>query len=140
MSAFDPLIQSKIDVIDAVEAGAAAVAAFHHPEVGPTDYDALDFPYVQVLPENTKDQGGNEFQHQIRVNCYFERDRGDAYTEYLEAVGEATTNALAEVSDIKCVISYRPTTIEDYAGELNGTLILLVSVQLSIGTLVDLGA
>jgi len=140
MSAFDPLIQSKIDVIDAVEAGAAAVAAFHAPEVGPTDYDSLDFPYVQVLPENTTDQGGNEFQHQIRLNCYFERDRGDAYTEYLEAVGTATTNALAEVSDIDCVYSFRPTTIEDYAGELNGTLILLVSVQLSIGTLVDLGA
>ena len=140
MSAFDPLIQSKIDVIDAIEQGAAAVDAFHAPEVGPTDYDALDFPYIQVLPENTTDQGGNEFQHQVRLNCYFERDRGDAYTDYLRAVGDATTNALAALSDEPSVVSFRPTTIEDYAGELNGTLILLVSVQVSVGTLVDLGA
>ena len=140
MSAFDPLFENRIAVIDAATAGAATVDELTTPSVGPTAYDRIEYPYCQILPEATDDQGGNEWAHTLRINCYFEREREYEYTTLLATVLDAATAALDAIADIECVVSYRPQLIEDFAGELDNTLLLLISVQLRVTTVVDLGA
>jgi hypothetical protein len=127
-------------VIDAAERGAAA-ADLRDPVVGPVDYSALSYPYVEILPESTDDQGGNEWAHTLRANLYFERGRRTDYVDdVLPAVRDIVTGIIEELGTVECVVSYRPTTVEDFAGELDGTLVLLVSAQFTVSTLVDVGA
>lgn len=137
MSYFAALLDAKIDVIDAAERG-AATADLRDPVVGPVDYDALSYPYVEILPESTDAQGGNEWAHTLRANLYFERGRRTEYTtDILAAVRDIVTGVIGELGDVSCVGRIVPQTIEDYAGELDGTLVLLVSVQFSVLTQID---
>jgi len=138
MSAFQSLLENKIAVLDAVEAG-ASVAGFRDPVVGPTDYAAIEYPYIEVLPVSTDDQGGNEYSHTVAVNLLFERDRDTEYTDAIrEVLLPVVTGAIAELGDVDCVVTYRPQSIEDFVGENAGTLLYGITVRFSVTTLVDL--
>ena len=137
MTAFDALLDNKIRVVEAAQAGATN-EFLSDPTVGPTQFQKLDYPAVQILPESTDDQGGNQFAHTLRVNCYFERERDTDYLDVLEVIKDVTTGVIQELGEIDCVLTYRPTTIEDYAGQLDNTLLLLVSIQFTVTTQVDL--
>jgi hypothetical protein len=134
------LYQSRSQCIDAVAHGAGTVAELNAPVVGPVSFGdgRLDYPYVQVLPEQTTQQSGNDWQHTIRLNCIFERRRDSDYLRFLEVTLEATQAALSELSDVGCVYSFVPTLIEDYASEDDGNLLVMISVQIQVGALVDL--
>lgn len=136
---FDTLFSQRQDIIGAVEDGAAKIDTLHDPFVGPTTFDAIEYPSVQILPESTDYQGGNDWNHQVRLNCYFERDRATDYLDALAAVGDAVVEAMSCLSDVGCVYSYLPTLIEDFAGEdPTGTSVYLISVRIEVGTLADL--
>lgn len=140
MNPWQALYQSRRDCIHAVQAGAARVEELHDPVVGPVSYgNRIDYPYVQVLPETTTQQSGNDWQHTIRLNCIFERERDADYLRFLEATFDAVREALSELSEVGCVYSYVPATVEDFAGEDDGNLLVMISVQLVVGSLVDLG-
>lgn len=133
------LFENKRDVIEAISDGADAVDTLHTATLGPVAETRTDYPYAEVLPENTEYQSGNEFAHTIRLNCYFERtERNDDYLLMLATAFDAVKESIDELASVGCVVSYRPQTIEDYAGELDGTLLVLISIQLRITTLVDL--
>jgi len=142
---FDTLAAQRTDIIEAVEAGARKPDTLTDPFVGPTTFDAISYPAVQVLPESTDYQGGNDFVHQLRLNCYFNREReatgidNQKYLDALAAAMDATREALNCLSDVGCVYNYLPTLIEDYAGDdPQGTAVFLISIRLEVSTLVDL--
>lgn len=132
-------------VIEAIRDGAAHVEAFHGPVIGPTTYESISYPYAEVLPESSAYQGGNEWEHLIRLNGYFERERdrradhpGDAYLDQLTTLLDAVSACMDELAAEEIVMSYIPQTVEDFAGELDGTALLLISVQFRVTTLADL--
>lgn len=136
------LYQSRADCLEAVEHGVANAAAdgpLRDPVVGPVSFDRIDYPYTQVLPESTDYQGGNEFEHTIRLNCIFTRERDEDYLTFLSATFDAVEAALAALADVDCVYHYLPTTVEDFAGERDDTMLVMISVQLLVGSQVDLG-
>jgi hypothetical protein len=130
--------ESRANVIEAVERGAATVDRLNGPTLGPTTFSSIDYPEIQVLPESMDQQDGNEYVHTIRLNCFFQRSRGVSYLDHLRAAMDATQAALDEVRDVDCVYSFVPTSIEDFAGESDADALLLISVQLQIATLIDL--
>ena len=140
MTFAERLYQSRRDAIRAVEHGASTVDELHDPVVGPVSFGdgRIDYPYVQVLPETTTQQSGNDWQHTIRLNCIFERTRESDYLRFLEVTFDAVAAALDALADVSCVYSYVPTTIEDFAGQDDGDMLVMISVQIQVGTLVDL--
>jgi len=138
MSAFQSLLENKIAVLDAVKRG-AHIDGLRDPVVGPTDYAAISYPYLEVLPVSTTDQGGNEYSHTGAVNLLFERDRTTEYTAAIrEVLLPVVTGAIDELGTVDCVVTYRPQTIEDCVGENAGTLLYGITVRFSVTTLVDL--
>lgn len=140
MNPWQRLYQSRSEVIEAIQHGASEVEALHDPVTGPVSFGdgRLDYPYVQVLPESTTQQSGNDWQHTVRLNCIYERDRDSDYLRFLEVTFEAVERALARLEGVGCVYRYVPATVEDYAGENDGNLLVMISVQIVVGSLVDL--
>lgn len=138
MSLASRLARSRSECIAAVEHGAATVDELHDPVVGPVSFgDRIDYPYVQVLPESTNRQGGNDWQHTIRLNCIFHRTRDADYLRFLEVTFDAVAAALDALGGVSCVYSYLPTTVEDFAGENDGDMLVMISVQLAVGSQID---
>jgi len=133
------LYQSRRDAIAAVEHGAATVDELHDPVVGPVSFGdgRIDYPYVQVLPETTTQQTGTDWQHTIRLNCIFERTRESDYLTFLEVTFDAVAAALDALAGVSCAGTYYPTTVEDFAGENDGDLLVMISVQLVVGSPID---
>ena len=125
--------------IDAVETAVAKNDdVFRTQYVGPSTWENMDYPVAEILPEETARTGPNDWEHSIRLNLYFERTKRTDYAEHiLRPVSDVLTDALAELSALSCVNNYRPERIEDYAGELDDTLIILVSIELRVETLID---
>lgn len=132
------LLASRIPVIEAIEAAAHETSGVESLALGPRSWDRIDYPFVEVLPESSDYQGGNEYSHTVRINTYFERGRDDSYYDHLETAIHATVNALARLDKEETVVTWRPQTVEDFAGELDNTLILMISVQIRVTTLHDL--
>lgn len=134
------LYQSRADCIEAVEHGAAIAAdggPLREPVVGPVTFDRVDYPYTQVLPESTERQGANDWQHTIRLNCIFTRERDEDYLTYLSATFDAVAAAMDALADVSCVYYYQPTRVEDFAGERDNTMLVMISVQLTVGSQID---
>lgn len=130
---------ARVPVIEAVEKGA------HHirdtagdPTVGPVTWERLNYPHVEVLPESSEYQGGNEFAHLVRVNVYFERSKGDGYLDHLRVAMDAVNGATEALKDEPHAVTWRPESIQDFAGEVDNTLVLLISTQLRVTSLTDL--
>lgn len=141
----NPWYDQREAIIQAIEAGAAEVDELHTPTVGPITYSRADYPYTEILPEASQRDGGNNWDHTVRLNCYFERHRpqetnheGQQYLSQLSVAMDATKEALAKLAAETVVNYYVPRQIEDYAGELDNTSVLLISVQIAVGTAVDL--
>ena len=139
MSFASRLYESRADAIRAVEHGAATVDELHDPVVGPVSFGdgRIDYPYVQVLPESTDQQTGTDWQHTIRLNCIFKRTRDADYLRFLEVTFDAVAAALDALADVSCVGTFYPRSVEDFAGENDGDLLVMISVQLVVGSPVD---
>lgn len=125
--------------IRAVEHGVAAVDAFEDSYTGPRTFDRIDYPIAEVLPQETARTDGNEFTHTIYANLYFERERGQDYVDdVLHPTAAVIDEVLAALKATECVVTFVPAAIEDYAGELDDTLVLLVSIRFEMVTVVDL--
>jgi len=133
------LYQNKLAVLQAIQRGAQSVDELPDSNLGPTDFGRVDYPYAQVLPEQTAFESGNEWAHTVRLNLIFQRGkREDDYLTFMAVAFDAVKQAIAELSTVDCVVSYLPQLIEDFAGETNGNLLVMFSVQLRVSTLVDL--
>lgn len=132
----------RADPIEAVEHGVEQASEHFAagPYLGPRTFDALDYPTAEVLPDETTRTDPTNWQHSIIVNLYFERQRGLDYVEdVLHPVAAVLDEVTLALSDVDCATDYHPERIQDFAGELDGTGVLLVSITFRIRTLVDPG-
>jgi len=56
----------------------------------------------------------------------------------MERMFEVLKSVIGELNTTGCVVSALPQSIEDFPGELNGTLLVAFRIQLRITTLIDL--
>jgi hypothetical protein len=131
----------RADPIEAVEHGVEAESdLFRSMHTGPRSFDRIDYPLAEVLPEETNRLDATNWSHAVRVNLYFERGRDLDYVEdVLHPVAGVLDSVLTSLGDTECTNNYYPETIEDYAGELDNTKLLLVSIRFRVTTLVDPG-
>lgn len=132
----------RADPIEAVEHGAEAASEHFRagPYVGPRTYDGLDYPAIEVLPDSTERTGPTNWTHSIVVNCYFQRSRGLEYVgDVLHPIAAVLDECLDALSDVGCANNYYPESIQDFAGELDNTSVLLVSIRLRVTTSVNPG-
>jgi len=105
---------------------------------GPRTRDRIDYPAGEVLPENVSRVGPNEYQASLRANLYFQRERDTEFVDdILHAVADVTEEAMVAFKATECVGQYVPAAFELYAGELDNTLVILMSIQFDVSVLVD---
>jgi hypothetical protein len=132
----------RADPIEAVEHGVAVAeqnGSLEATDTGPRSFDRIDYPFGQVLPQDTRRTDGNEFTHTINVALLFERGRETDYVDdILHPVADVIDEVLSELSATDSVVTYVPSAIEDYAGELDDTLLIMIRVEFTVTTLVNL--
>lgn len=107
--------------------------------VGPRTWQRIDYPVAEVIPDSVSRSGGHEFTARVRAHLYFERDREYEFVDdVLHPVAGVVTDALDAADATTCIGGAVPSNIDFFAGELDNTAILLVSVEFEIQTLVDL--
>lgn len=122
-----------------IEAADAHFATTHD---GPLNFNRIDYPAAQVYLENFERAGGNGTEYTVAVSTtlYFEWGRETSTREDvlhpLAAVMDATLSAFDGVG---CITDYHPARIDFFAGEPASSLVLAVSVQFRVRTLVDPG-
>ena len=133
------LFESKLDVIEGIKRGVESVDALNDATLGPTTYEQTDYPYPEILPSSTNFEGGNEFSHTVDLGVIFERtERQDDYLVMMGHVFEAIKATITELEAVECVGLIVPQSIEDFAAELSGTLLVAFRVELFVTVSVDL--
>lgn len=130
------------DPIEAVEHGVTEASAHFEagPWVGPRTYDRLDYPAVEVLPDETQRVDATDWTHTVVVNLYFERSRDlDYVADILHPTAAILDEVLTALSDVSHVTNYHPESIQDFAGELDGSSVLLVSIRFRAMSQIDPG-
>jgi len=125
--------------IEAVEHGvAAADASFGSSHTGPRTFDRIEYPAAEVLPDETARTDATNWTHTVVTNLYFERSRDMDYVDdVLHPVAGVLDEVLAELGAVECITNYHPEAITDYAGELDNTSVLLVSIRFRATTQID---
>jgi len=125
--------------IEAIQHGVDATDLFETVMTGPRTFDRIDYPAAQVYPVNTTRTSGNEFLHNIEVNVVVERSRGyDYIEEVLHPMAGVITECMDALAATECVVTYVPSEIEDFAGELDNTGVVVIRINFEITTQVDL--
>ena len=125
--------------IEAVQHGVGEVDnLFGSVHTGPRSFDRIDYPAAEVLPDETARADAQNWEHSIYVNLYFERTRSLDYIEdVLHPTAAVLDEVLASLSAVGCITNYHPQSIQDFAGELDNTSVLLVSIQFRAQSLID---
>jgi len=131
------LIDQRIDLFREAYRALDAVTEVAATELGPRTYDELAYPYAEVMPDTLTYQGGSEYEHTFMTNLYFLRKRHENYLDLLEVVREAILAVGDALDGVECTVTIKPTAMEDFAGQLDDNLIIMVSVTWTVGTLVD---
>lgn len=106
--------------------------------VGPRTRDRIDYPAGEVLPESISRSDPNEYTFRLRANLYFSRDRDTEFVDdILHGVADVTEEAMLAFRATDRIGQYVPSSFETYAGELDNTLVVLMSIQFEVTTLVD---
>lgn len=129
--------------IEAVEHGVEQVAdagLLESTHTGPRTFDRMDYPIGEVLPDETSRSGATTWEHSIVVNLYFRRDRDlDYIDDVLHPVAAVLDETLSALGTVDCITDYHPASIQDFAGELDNTSVLLVMIRLRATALIDPG-
>jgi len=127
--------------IEAVEHGVNVAAdgdLFNSTHTGPRTFDRIEYPVAEVLPDETTRSGPTNWDHSIFANLYFERGREMDYVDdVLHPTAEVVEQVLAELATVECVTNYYPEFIQDFAGELDNTSVLLVSIRFRATSQID---
>ena len=124
--------------IRAIQHGVAATDTFATEYLGPRTFDRIDYPAAQVYPVETSRSEGNEYRHRIEANLIFERTRGyDYLDDVLHPMADVISECMAQLAGEPSVGSYAPTAIEDFAGELSNTGVVIIRIEFQATTAVD---
>jgi hypothetical protein len=128
----------RLPPIEAIEHGVGATNHFETEYIGPRTFEAIDYPAAQVYPVETSRSGANEFTHRIEANLVFERTRGYDYLEdVLHPMADVIDECMTALSNESTVVAYYPSAIEDFAGELDNTGVVIIRVEFTVTTLRD---
>lgn len=106
--------------------------------VGPRTYDRIDYPAAEVLPDELSRLDGTNWQHSVVANLYFERTRSTDYLDdVLHPVAAVLDESLTALSEVDCITNYYPESIQSFAGELDNTSFLLVTIRFRATTQLD---
>lgn len=131
----------RAEPIEAVEHGIAEASEhFAATGTGPRSFDRIDYPYAMVLPESTERATTTDWRHRISVMLLFEWSRGMDYVDdVLHPLAAVLDETLSALGDVECITDYHPNSIEDFAGDRNNSLLLMVRVRLECLTQLDPG-
>ena len=106
--------------------------------VGPFQINELDFPCAHVIPDTSLYQGRSEYQTNIDVNFYFERDSKDySFLSNLDAV-DATKNDIMIKLDVNPKVANPLISNEEYfVGEVGQKLLNVITFTVQASWLVD---
>lgn len=110
---------------------------FGEPTVGPVDWTAISYPAVHVLPDTSNHSSGNEYDHSGFLNFYFERRKSTEYRDHLLVVADALSSVMDSLEADENVIEFKPIRVENYAGQLDDTLLIKIEVEFTASTLVE---
>ena len=127
--------------VAAAEHGVAeADAHFGSTHTGPLNFDRIDYPAAQTYVETFERTGPTDWEFAIGTTLYFEWTRDSEFADDivhpLAAVIEATLSAFDAT---ECIGDYHPARIDFFSGEPASSLVLAVSVQFRVTTLLDPG-
>jgi len=129
----------RLPPIEAVQHGVAATDHFATEYTGPRTFDAIDYPAAQVYPVETSRTDGNIFTHRIEANLVFERTRGyDYLDDVLHPMADVISECMSALANTGTVIAYYPNAIEDFAGELDNTGVVIIRIEFQVTTDVDM--
>jgi len=125
--------------IKAIQHGIHETGLFETELTGPRTFQNINYPTAQTNPVNTTRESGNEFRHRIEANLVFERSRDYSYVDdVLHPMASVVAECMAALAATESVISYVPAEIEDFAGEMDNTSVLVLRIAFDVTTLVDL--
>lgn len=126
------------DVIDAIEHGVVETDRFETTYVGARTFKRIDYPTAQVYPVNTTRSGGNEYTHSVEANLVFERRRSYDYREtVLHPMADTISECMDALAATESVVAYYPTEIEDFAGELDNTGVVIIRIAFEVTSQAD---
>lgn len=127
------------DPFEAVEHGVRE-ADVHYRSIhtGPLTFDQIDYPAAQVYAEELSRRDGSNWTHSIAVNLYFLWDNDlHIVDDVYHPLAAVLNDVLAALENTERTKNYIPQRIDFFSGEPNADLVLAVSVQFQIDTVLD---
>lgn len=109
---------------------------------GPLTFDRIQYPAAQTYLEGFERAGGSGTEYQVNVSTtlYFEWDRDSTTTEdVLHPVAAVLSETLSAFAGISCIGDYHPSRIDFFSGQPESSLVVAVSIQFRVTTLLDPG-
>jgi hypothetical protein len=107
---------------------------------GPLTFDAIDYPAAQVYVESFERSAATDYAMNVSTTLYFEWSRDTEFAEdVVHPLAAVIEETLAAMDDVGCITDYHPARIDFFSGEPASSLVLAVSVQFRVTTLVDPG-
>lgn len=107
---------------------------------GPLNFNSIDYPAAQTYLENFERADGVNWTIAVSTTLYFEWSREtDTREDVLHPLAAVMEATLAAFQGVECITDYHPARIDFFAGEPRNALVLAVSIQFRVRTLVDPG-
>ena len=119
---------------------AEADAFFGSVHDGPLNFDRINYPAAQTYLETFERADGTSWTLGVSTTLYFEWSRDtDTRDDVLHPLAAVIQETLAAFATVDCITDYHPARVDFFAGEPQSSLVLAVSVQFRVTTLVDPG-
>lgn len=127
--------------VEAAEHGVAeADQRFSSTHTGPLNFDRIDYPAAQTYVETFERAGQTDWTFSIATTLYFRWDRDSTFVDTIvHPLASVIEETLAAFDATYCIGNYHPARIDFFSGEPTGDLVLAVSVQFQVTTLLDPG-
>ena len=134
---YDTLAQPLAAAEHGVEAAGDHFDSVHD---GPLSFDHIDYPAAQVYLESFERTDPTNWSIRVATTLYFEWSRDTSTREdILHPLAAVLSETLTAFEAVECITDYHPARIDFFSGEPSNQLVLAVSVQFRVRTLVDPG-
>lgn len=107
---------------------------------GPLNFDRIDYPAAQVYLEEFSRSSATDWEIAVSTTLYFEWDRDtETREDVLHPLAAVMNETLGAFAGVECITDYHPARIDFFSGEPASSLVLAVSVQWRVTTMVDPG-
>ena len=107
---------------------------------GPLSFDHIDYPAAQVYLESFERSDPTNWSIAVSTTLYFAWSRDTSTSEdILRPLATVLSETLTAFEAVESITDYHPARIDFFSGEPSNQLVLAVSVQFRVTTLVDPG-